>query len=265
MLFPCVNTSMWVTKRGGVHYEHNGTQFVGVPPCYKDQWEKETLLCQGPTSPFFFFRFGIGLHRQLSTGNQSSSERLHICFDHKSQAIQKLWSKFCTTVTSEYYKKTILFCFGWSVTESTITEATTGLLYQPRMMMDDECGVIGGMLGRGNRSTRRKPAPVALCPPQMPHDLTWARTGAATVGNRRLTAWAAEWPKEGPYLSKVPMLSPCLIRHLSTTPWRRMRKWSYSFTFHDLVIQGAAEITPTFRKITVGSPKQIVGCGPCGT
>jgi hypothetical protein len=29
-----------------------------------------------------------------------------------------------------------------------------------------------------------------------------------------------------------------------------------------LVIQGAAEITPTFRQITVGSPKQVVGCGP---
>jgi hypothetical protein len=23
-----------------------------------------------------------------------------------------------------------------------------------------------------------------------------------------------------------------------------------------------AEITPTFRKVTVGSPKQVVGCGP---
>jgi hypothetical protein len=28
------------------------------------------------------------------------------------------------------------------------------------------------------------------------------------------------------------------------------------------IVQGAAEITPTFRKITVGSPKQVVGCGP---
>jgi hypothetical protein len=27
-------------------------------------------------------------------------------------------------------------------------------------------------------------------------------------------------------------------------------------------VQGAAEITPTFRKITVASPKQVVGCGP---
>jgi hypothetical protein len=47
----------------------------------------------------------------------------------------------------------------WSGTEFTITEATTGLLYQSQMMMnDDECGAIGGMFGRGNRSTWRKPA-----------------------------------------------------------------------------------------------------------
>jgi hypothetical protein len=31
-------------------------------------------------------------------------------------------------------------------------------------------GEIGGMMiGRGNRSTRRKPAPVPLCSPQTPH------------------------------------------------------------------------------------------------
>jgi hypothetical protein len=39
------------------------------------------------------------------------------------------------------------------------------LLYQPRIMMYyDECGAIGRMLGKGNRSTRRKPDPVLLCP-----------------------------------------------------------------------------------------------------
>jgi hypothetical protein len=38
---------------------------------------------------------------------------------------------------------------------------------------DDECGAVGGIrIGRGDRSTRRKPAPVLLCPPQIPHDLT---------------------------------------------------------------------------------------------
>jgi hypothetical protein len=31
---------------------------------------------------------------------------------------------------------------------------------------DYDDGEIGGMIGKGNRSTRRKPAPVPLCPPQ---------------------------------------------------------------------------------------------------
>jgi hypothetical protein len=37
------------------------------------------------------------------------------------------------------------------------------------------------------------------------------------------------------------------------------RRYIYIYIY--IYIQGAAEITPTFRKITVGSPKQIVGCG----
>jgi hypothetical protein len=51
------------------------------------------------------------------------------------------------------------------------TAATTGLLYQPQMIGDCYCGEIGGIkIGRGNRSTRRKPAAAPLCPPQIPHD-----------------------------------------------------------------------------------------------
>jgi hypothetical protein len=43
------------------------------------------------------------------------------------------------------------------------TAATTGLLYQPQMTGDGDCGETGGMkIGRGNRSTRRKPAPAPL-------------------------------------------------------------------------------------------------------
>jgi hypothetical protein len=38
---------------------------------------------------------------------------------------------------------------------------------------DYEDGEFGGMMiGRGNRSTRGKPAIVPLCSPQIPHDLT---------------------------------------------------------------------------------------------
>jgi hypothetical protein len=51
------------------------------------------------------------------------------------------------------------------------TAATIGLLYQPRMMGDGDCGEIGGIkIDRGNRSTRRKPSLAPLFPSQIPHD-----------------------------------------------------------------------------------------------
>jgi hypothetical protein len=52
---------------------------------------------------------------------------------------------------------------GWVETESTWP--LIGLFYQPRMI-DDECGAVDGIrIGRGNRNTRRKPAPVPFGPP----------------------------------------------------------------------------------------------------
>jgi hypothetical protein len=69
------------------------------------------------------------------------------------------------------------------------TGATTGLLYQPHVIDDGDCGANGGRkIGRGDRSTRRKFAPALLCPPQIPHDQTGARTRTAAVGSQRLTA-----------------------------------------------------------------------------
>jgi hypothetical protein len=53
--------------------------------------------------------------------------------------------------------------------------------------VDFDDGEIGGIIGRGKRSTRRKPAPVLLCPPQIPHAARM-RTRAAAVGSQRLTA-----------------------------------------------------------------------------
>jgi hypothetical protein len=52
---------------------------------------------------------------------------------------------------------------------------------------DYDDGEIGGMIGRGNRSTQRKPAPVPLCPPQTPHAAR-TRTRSSAVRSQRLTA-----------------------------------------------------------------------------
>jgi hypothetical protein len=40
------------------------------------------------------------------------------------------------------------------------------IVYQPRMIVDGDCGEIGGMeICKGNRNTRIKPAPAPFCPP----------------------------------------------------------------------------------------------------
>jgi hypothetical protein len=62
---------------------------------------------------------------------------------------------------------------------------TTSLLLIPAN--DD---MVEWYIDRGKRRTRRKPVPVLLCPPQIPHELTQARTRASAVRGRRLTAWA---------------------------------------------------------------------------
>jgi hypothetical protein len=60
---------------------------------------------------------------------------------------------------------------GWGETVCLVRRPITGLLYQP-WMIDDEFGAVVGMtFGKGNRSTRRKPALVPLCSPQIPRDL----------------------------------------------------------------------------------------------
>jgi hypothetical protein len=63
--------------------------------------------------------------------------------------------------------------------------AATNRPFVPAPVDYDE-GEIVGMIGRGNRSTRRKSAPVPLCPPQTPH-AAQTRTQAAMVGSQRLT------------------------------------------------------------------------------
>jgi hypothetical protein len=75
------------------------------------------------------------------------------------------------------------------------------LLYQPWLIDDGECGAVGEISGRGNWSIQRKPVPMLLSPPQIPHDLTWVRTWATTVGNQWLTAWI-------PGLKFLPLVRP---------------------------------------------------------
>jgi hypothetical protein len=107
-------------------------------------------------------------------------------------------------MTNEYVPDWIIWSnevflgVGWDWVH-LVYRPLTGLLYQP-WMIDDESGAVGGMrIVRGYWSTRRKPAPMPLCTPQIPHDLSWARAQAAAVGRWQLTAWAVARPVRWSY------------------------------------------------------------------
>jgi hypothetical protein len=65
-----------------------------------------------------------------------------------------------------------------------------GLLCQSQIIDDEYWAVSGMKIGRGDRSTRRKPAPVPFCSPQIPHDLT----RFVAMWSQRLTARAVARP-----------------------------------------------------------------------
>jgi hypothetical protein len=56
---------------------------------------------------------------------------------------------------------------GWSQLSPLGTAATNRPIVPAPGDYDD--GEFGGMIGKGNRSIRKKPVPVPLCPPQTPH------------------------------------------------------------------------------------------------
>jgi hypothetical protein len=119
-------------------------------------------------------------------------------------SMNKLWTKVdmrsCTKLKEFLFVFIYLFLFSWGeVRLSPLgTSATVGLLYQLRMT--DEYGM---RIDRENRHTRRKPAPMPLCPPQIPHDLTRDRTRAVAVESWQLIAWA---------MTRLREVYPCYIK-----------------------------------------------------
>jgi hypothetical protein len=102
---------------------------------------------------------------------------------------QNRYLKFHTCITSKWFAY-------WGV-ESKLGPLGTSATEWPIVLApcDYDDGEFNGIkIGRGNRNTRRKPAPAPLCPPQIPLDQTRVWTRAAVVGSQRLTAWAMARP-----------------------------------------------------------------------
>jgi hypothetical protein len=62
-------------------------------------------------------------------------------------------------------------------------------LHPLRWLFNDAVSIETNSVDNDYGSALRKPSPVSLCPPLIPHELTWARTRAAAVGRQQLTAW----------------------------------------------------------------------------
>jgi hypothetical protein len=86
---------------------------------------------------------------------------------------------------------------------------------------DYDDGEIGGMIDRGNRSTRRKPAPLPLCASQTPHACPDANPGhrGGKPATNRLS-----------YGTAFPVYNVTVI-HNPTSGWvgRWMGVWSHGF------------------------------------
>jgi hypothetical protein len=99
--------------------------------------------------------------------------------------------------------------------ESNLGPFRTWATYWPSVPAPGDCedGEFGGMNGRGNRSTRRKPALTPLCPPQIPLDQTQDWTRAPAVGRQQLTASAMVRPDKITYHPhQMQMAAPHCVR-----------------------------------------------------
>jgi hypothetical protein len=117
-------------------------------------------------------------------------------------------------------------------------------------MLDGYAAFGGIRISRRNRSTRRKSTTMPLCPPQIPHYLTWDRTPTAAVESRRLTAWAMARPhyKLCWILSAMmwhtakPLLCTYFVHHPSL-----IRPFHFGNRFYFRLSWTAGERKPTLR------------------
>jgi hypothetical protein len=137
------------------------------------------------------------------------------------------------------FKNISLFFFyflvvGWDWVH-LVRLSLIGLFY-PYQTIDVQCWAVGGMrICSENRSTRTKPAPEPLCP----RNLSWARTRAAAVEIRQLTALLRHG-LISPLQHVLSPLSSGNIFILCSATIQFLKRWGISWP---------VELLWTFRKI----------------
>jgi hypothetical protein len=147
-------------------------------------WYLSATLLEEYASLEVWWCGGIRFWTTLTLRNKIPKPAIDVCdvpetgtsahVQHKAQN-NSVCSSDIKTIT---YQKSVFLLMGWD-SAHLVVRSLFGLLYQPPMIDDDDdCAATGGMrIGRGNRSTPRKPALVSLCPSQIPHDLIGLEPG----------------------------------------------------------------------------------------
>jgi hypothetical protein len=140
----------------------------------------ERCLCAGNISSVFLCSYYLSL-RSLSHMLPSSYSV------YSFYAL--LFLLLCLT-----YDKKKLFVVVYGVSE---LQPPTSLLFITQVIYSyDYVGPRWSYINRESRISRKIPIPVPVCPSQMSHGLTRARTPASAVRFPVLTAWAMARPRE---------------------------------------------------------------------
>jgi hypothetical protein len=79
----------------------------------------------------------------LATGPEETSFML-------TETSNSIGTKNISSYLIKYPYYILFFYYWWGGTKSLGTAATSGLLYKPQMIDEDDCGAIGGIrIGRG--------------------------------------------------------------------------------------------------------------------
>lgn len=148
------------------------------------------MLKHKTTLPYFFFK------SLISSVKVSSQHRQMILIFYVADTITSwsavsIWTRYLQIMKVTYLILVLLLLFQrWGNYVSMKLWSLTG----PRWHISEYGATVEWYWQGKTKKLGKRPVPVPLYPPHIPHGVTWVRSWASMVRNWRLTASAMAWP-----------------------------------------------------------------------